>query len=177
MHIRAEGSTPYEMAASSREYSQRRILMAADLVGKGPRDIAKLIALLGDSDSAVRYWAVIALTALGRQGRSAAEALTGLLEDPAPNVRFAAAGALCRLDLCDDPVGVLAAGLEDEREETVLYAARELQLLGEKARPVVQRMEDVRAKYLKADGTPINNNHAMFIDWALMHAIENCRDQ
>ncbi|MEA3226143.1 MAG: hypothetical protein U9Q07_09345, partial [Planctomycetota bacterium] len=71
---------------------------------------------------------------------------------------------------------VLAVGLEDNREEAVLYAARELQSLGDKARPVVPQMEQVRAKYLKADGTPINNNHAMFIGWALMHAIENCRE-
>jgi len=135
-----------------------------------------LVELLGDSDSAVRYWAVIALTALGNQAESAAETLTALLEDPASNVRFAAAGVLCKMGWCENALPVLALGLEDEREETVLYAARELQSLGEKARPVVQQMKDARAKYIKQDGTPINNNHAMFIDWALMHAIENCHE-
>jgi uncharacterized sulfatase len=176
MHIRAEGSTPYEMAQSSRKYAQRRILAAADLVGRGPQNIPKLVNLLGASDSAVRYWAVIGLTAVGREAEPATDALAALLEDPAPNVRFAAAGALCTLDLCEKALPVLAAGLEDAREETVLYAARELQSIGDKARPVLQQMEDARAKYLKADETPINNNHAMFIDWALMHAIENCQE-
>jgi len=176
MHIRAEGSTPYEMAGSSRKYSQRRILMTAELVGTRPANVSKLVKLLGDSDSAVRYWAVIALTALGSQAESAAETLNGLLEDPAPNVRFAAAGVLCKMGWCENALPVLALGLEDEREETVLYAARELQSLGGKARPVVGQMADARAKYIKQDGTPINNNHAMFIDWALMHAIANCRE-
>jgi uncharacterized sulfatase len=176
MHIRAEGSTPYEMAQSSRKYAQRRILAAADLVGRGPQNIPKLVNLLDASDSAVRYWGIIGLTAVGREAEPAADALAALLEDPAPNVRFAAAGTLCSLDLCENALPVLAAGLEDKREETVLYAARELQSIGDKARPVLQQMEDARAKYLKADGSPINGNHAMFIDWALMHAIENCQE-
>ncbi len=175
MHIRAEGSTPYEMAHSSRKYAQRRIFAAADLVGKGSKNLPRLTRLLSDSDSAARYWAVIGLTAMGREAEPAADSLAALLEDPAPNVRFAAAGALCKLDSCEDALPVLAAGLEDERQETVLYAARELQSIGEKASAIVPQMEQARAKYLKADGTPINNNHAMFIDWALMHAIENCR--
>ncbi|MHC4298620.1 MAG: sulfatase-like hydrolase/transferase [Planctomycetota bacterium] len=175
MHIRAEGSTPYEMAQDSRKYSLRRALAAADLVGKRPASIPRLRKLLRDSDSAARYWAVIGLTALGREAEPAADSLAVLLNDPAPNVRFAAAGALCKLDMCEAALPVLVMGLEDTREETVLYAARELQSIGDKARPAVSQMEHVRARYLRADGTPINNNHAMFIDWALMHAIENCR--
>jgi hypothetical protein len=176
MHIRSEGSTPYETARDTRRYPQQRIGLAAELVGRGPADIPKMIALLGDSDSAVRYWAVIALAALGREAESTAETLSVMLKDPAPNVRFAAAGALCKMDVCEDALPVLARGLEDERQETVLYAARELQSIGEKARPVIQQMKAARARYLKANGTPINRNHAMFIDWALMNAIENCHE-
>ena len=176
MHIRSEGSTPYETARDTRRYPQQRIALAAELVGRGPEDIPKMIGLLGDTDSAVRYWAVIALTALGREAESTAETLSAMLKDPAPNVRLAAAGALCRMDVCEDALPALARSLEDEREETVLYAARELQSIGEKACPLVERMKAARARYLKANGTPINRNHAMFIDWALMNAIENCHE-
>ena len=174
MHIRAEGSTPYEMARQISKYPQRRILAAADLVGRGPNNIPKLIRLLSDSDSAVRYWAVVALSVLGSGAPPVIEALTERLADSSPNARFAAAGALCKLGLCEDALGVLAEGMEDEREETVLYAAREIQSIGNKARPIVRQIREAQGRYKNPDGTYKNNNHAMFIDWALKYALENC---
>ncbi|NQT82618.1 sulfatase, partial [bacterium] len=55
MHIRAEGRAPYEMAREPGKYPQERILAAAEFVGKGPENLPKLIGILKDSDSAVRY--------------------------------------------------------------------------------------------------------------------------
>lgn len=173
MHIRAEGSTPYTIARDSRKYPLRRILATADLVGKGPGNIPKLIKLLEDSDSAVRYWSVIALDALGPQAREGTDALEGVLQDSSPNVRFAAAGVLCRVGLCEKALPVLAEGLREKREETVLYAAREIQRIGTKARPIVKQMREAQAKYMNPDGSFKNNNHAMFIAWALKNALEN----
>jgi len=175
MHIRAEGSSPYEIARDPAKFPERRILAAADLVGSGPKNIPRLIRLLDDSDGAVRYWAVIALTALGPQAESATHALTARLKDSSPNVRFAAAGALCKLGFCEDALQVLAEGLEDEREETVLHAAREIELIGNKARPIVAQIEQAQARCRRPDGTYKNENHAAFIDWALKYAMENCR--
>ena len=175
MHIRAEGSSPYEIARDPAKFPERRILAAADLVGSGPKNIPKLIKLSEDLDSAVRYWAVIGLTALGAQAEPAADALAARLEDSSPNVRFAAAGALCKLGRCRAALKVLAAGLEDEREETVLHAAREIERLGKKARPIVTQIEQAQARCRLPDGTYKNNNHATFIDWALKYAMENCR--
>jgi len=174
MHIRAEGSTPYTMARDARKYPQRRILAAADLVGKGPDNIPKLIRLLDDSDGAVRYWAVIALDALGPQAWQASDALESMLEDASPNVRFAAAGVLCRIGLCEDALPVLADGLKEEREETVLYAAREIQRIGAAAIPIVEQIREAQGRCKNPDGSYKNNNHAMFIDWALKRALENC---
>jgi uncharacterized sulfatase len=176
MHIRAEGSTPYEIARQISKYPQRRILAAADLVGRGPNNIPKLIRLLHDSDSAVRYWAVVALSVLDSDASPAVEALTERLADSSPNVRFAAAGALCKLGLCKDALLVLAEGLEDAREETVLYAAREIQFIGNKARPIVRQIKEAQGRCKNPDGTYKNNNHATFIDWALKYALENCRE-
>jgi len=174
MHIRAEGSTPYEMARQISKYPQRRILAAADLVGRGPDNIPKLIGLLSDSDSAVRYWAVIALSVIGSGAPPVNEALTERLEDSSPNVRFAAAGTLCKMGLCENALGVLAEGLEDWREETVLYAAREIQSIGNKACPIVQQIKEAQGRCKNPDGTYKNNNHTTFIDWALKYALENC---
>ncbi|MBN2593185.1 MAG: sulfatase-like hydrolase/transferase [Sedimentisphaerales bacterium] len=177
MHIRAEGSTPYTMTRNASKYPQRRILAAADLVGKGPQNIPGLIRLLGDSDSVVRYWAVIALDALGPKARPATEAIEVVLEDASPNVRFAAAGVLCRMGSCDSALHVLANGLKEEREETVLYAAREIQRIGAAASPIVEQVREAKAACENPDGGFKNNNHAMFIDWALKNALESCSQE
>ncbi len=177
MHIRSEGSTPYTIARDARKYPLQRILAAADLVGKGPRNIPKLIGLLGDSDSAVRYWAVIALDALGPQAHQATGALAGVLKDTSPNVRFAAAGVLCRMGQCEEALGVLADGLTEKREETVLYAAREIERIGTAVAPIIEQIREAKAGCENPDGSYKNNNHAMFIDWALKYALENCSQQ
>jgi arylsulfatase A-like enzyme len=174
MHIRAEGSTPYQIARDPAKYPERRILAAADLVGRGPSHIPRLVRLLDDSDCAVRYWAVIALTALGPDAKPAVEALRTRLDDSSPNVRFAAAGFLCKLGHCEEALPVLADGLKEKREETVLAAARQIELIGDKARPVIPQMKQARARCKRPDGTYKNGNHAMFIDWAMKNALENC---
>ena len=99
-----------------------------------------------------------------------------MLEDPSPNVRFTAAGILCKLGHCLEALPVLTRGLRDERETVVLHAARTLQSIGEKARPAVGQMKLAQQRCKRRDGTYRNNNHAMFIDWALKYALENCRE-
>jgi len=177
MHIRAEGSTPYTITRNAHKFPQRRILAAADLVGKGSDSIPRLIRFLGDSDSVVRYWAVIGLDALGPQARPSAEALENVLEDASPNVRFAAACVLCRMGLCENALSVLADGLKEEREETVLYAAREIQRIGAASDPIVEQIREARARFENPDGSYKNNNHAMFVAWALKNALENCSQE
>jgi hypothetical protein len=176
MHILAEGSTPYEIAQpSSKKYRLTCVLSAADLVGKSPEALPKMLELLNVPQPAVRYWAAVAIGALGSQAAPAAERLTELLEDSSPNVRFAAAGTLCKLDLCENALPVLAKGLEEKRETVVLHAAREIQGIGNKARPIMEQMRQAQARCKNPDGTYKNNNHAMFIDWALKYALQNCR--
>ena len=176
MHILAEGSTPYEIAqSSSNKYRLTCVLLAADLVGKSAEDLPKMLDLLQVPQPAVRYWAVVAIGVLGSKAAPAAEKLTELLEDSSPNVRFAAAGVLCKLDLCEKALPVLAKGLEDNRETVVLHAAREIQSIGNKARPIIEQIKQAQARCKNPDGTYKNNNHAMFIDWALKYALQNCQ--
>ena len=174
MHIRSAGSTPYEMAREPDKYPLERILDAAELVGRGPEKLAELIELLADSDGAVRYWAVVGLDALGERAKPASGALTKLLADEHPNTRFAAAGVLCNLGWREDALLVLAKGLKDRRETVVLHAAREIQGIGNKAYPIVPQIKQARARCKNPDGSYKNKNHAMFIDWALKYALQNC---
>jgi N-sulfoglucosamine sulfohydrolase len=175
MHIRTASTTPYEFARDGARYPQLRICAAAELVGAGPNALPALMEYLEDSDSAVRYWAAVGLEALGPEAAKATEALKTALEDPSPNVRFAAAAALCRLGSCDQALYVLAAGLTDPREPVALHAARTLQRIGPKARPVLRQMESARARCRNSDGSYRNNMHATFIDWALKNAIASCQ--
>ncbi len=176
MHIRSAGSTPYEMARDPRKYDQARILATAELVGEGPRILPALADLLQDGDSAVRYWAAVALEALGPEAAPAKDALKKVLDDPSPDVHITAARVLCRLGSCDDALPVLAQDLLDRREVVVLHAARTVEMLGDKARPVVLQMGFAREKCKNLDGSYRNDNYAMFIDWALKHAQENCKE-
>ncbi len=177
MHIRSEGTTAYEIARNERKYPLERILSAAELVGRGPDKLDEMEKMLGDSDGAARYWAAVALGALGEKAAPAADALRKALDDSHPNVRFAAAGALCRLGDCDRALAVLAEGLKAKREETVLAAAREIELSGESICGIVPQMKAAQARCRKPDGTYKNQNHAWFIDWALKYALRNCGQQ
>jgi uncharacterized sulfatase len=175
MHIRAAGSTPYEMARDSRAYPQDRILAAAMRVGAGPQAMPALRQNLTDSDSAVRYWAALGLDALGIEAAPALDVLEKALDDASPNVRFVAADVLCRFGRREQALAVLTAGLNDSRETVVLHAARTLQLLGDRARPAVESMERTRRRYMNPDGSFKNNDHAMFIAWALTNAMDHCQ--
>ena len=174
MHIRSEGSTPYETAQKPDRYPIQRILAAADLVGKGPANVPELIGLLADSDGAVRYWAALGLAALEKEAAPATEALEESLKDEHPDVRFVAAATLSKLGACEKALFVLAEGLEDPRETVVLRAAREIQGIGSAACPIALQMCKAKARCRKADGSYKNNNHAAFIDWALKYALANC---
>jgi N-sulfoglucosamine sulfohydrolase len=175
MHILAEGSTPYEIARNPGKYPQQGILNTAELVKKGPDVLPELIESLQDNDAGVQYWAAVAIGALGPQAAPAVDELTNALSDDNPIVRFTAAGALCKLDLCERALPVLAKGLEDSRETVVLHAAREIQSIGNKAQPIIQQIMQAQARCKNPDGTYKNNNHAMFIDWALKYVLQNCQ--
>jgi N-sulfoglucosamine sulfohydrolase len=168
MHIRSEGSSPYEVARQPVKYPQQRIVAAADLAGKGRQALPHLVRLLEDSDPAARYWAAVALRALGSEAAPAREALSRALLDASPNVRFEAAGALCKLGQERDALPVLVKGLDDSRPWVILHAARSLQSVGEAARPVMPQIRKAREK--GAGGL-----YEMFIRWALEGALRNCQ--
>jgi N-sulfoglucosamine sulfohydrolase len=175
MHALAAGATPYEVAQDALKYPEVRVLCAAELVGAGSRTLPALMEYLEDADAAVRYWAVTGLDALGPGAAEATEALKKALEDPSPDVRIAAAGALCRLGSSDQAVLVLARGLQDSSEPVVLHAARTLQGIGDKAKPVLRQVESARLQCRNVVGGYKNDTYAVAIERALTHVVENCK--
>jgi uncharacterized sulfatase len=165
MHLRAAGGAPYQMARQADKFPVARILDAAELVAEGPAARGKLTDLLADSHSAVRYWAATGLTALGPRARTAADSLQPLLDDPAPNVRLAAAEALCGLGRGQDALAVLIKGLQHPDPRVRLHAAIALVAVGPKARPAAAEMKKVL-------GDDSEGPHALYARWALTYALK-----
>ena len=132
------GHSAHLRAHRDKLYPLDRILPIAKLVGHGPQHRSTLTAALADTDSAVRYWAAVGLSALGGDTTP----LRPLLKDSAASVRIVAAEALVRHTA--DPAGIdlLATELDSRNEWAATRAARALELLGEKARPKLDIMRD-----------------------------------
>ncbi len=173
MHDLTEAATPYQFAHSP-QYDLERILDTADMVAAEDVRAAELIKRAEDDDPAVRYWAVLALGVLPEKDQAVETTLERALGDSQPVVRFTAAGALCRMGQCDQALPVLAEGLREDRLENVLHAAREIQLIGDKAKPIAEQIKQAQYRCLDSEGDYRNINHPMFIYWALYHALENC---
>ena len=101
----------------------------------------------------------------GHEARPAEDALAGALQDPSSAVRFAAAEALCQLDLADVAVPVLTEGLASNDPRVRLSAAVSLVGIGPAARPALPQMRAA----LKA---PTKGNHALYTNWGLKYAVE-----
>ncbi|MBS0000094.1 MAG: sulfatase-like hydrolase/transferase [Cyclobacteriaceae bacterium] len=176
--IRAEDTTTYEMAQDSSRYDIGKILAAAELVGMG--SIPEIEEAIHSDDSGVRFWGVTAL----RNDLAAAEKsialLEGLLEDPSPVVQIAAAETLCAADHCENALAVLDHWVQDDRPWLALYAARSLQLIGDKACPLVPTMHKVLEKNIRdpqaasAGSRYLDFNFSAFTSWALEVALVNC---
>ena len=164
IYTRSKGSTPYEMAKMDQKFPVARVLGAAELVGKGPEHRDELAKLLGDSDSAVRYWATVGLLALGSEAKPAEQALLKAVADPAPSVRVAAAEALCAIGQEAKALPVLIAALHDEDGWVRLQAAVVLEKIGPKARPALAEMKAILADAPKHEAT-------LYLKWSLGRAV------
>jgi len=134
---------PYEVVRRDPStYPQEHIIDSAELASRMcPENLPKLVALLSDRDAAVRYWAVVGLLALANGAEAALGPLGDALRDTSPDVRLAAAEALCRIGRTDQAMPVLVEGLKHPNEWVRLEAANILDRLDEKARPALQEMQ------------------------------------
>ncbi len=137
----SEGRPPVELGRQPEKYPLERVLHVADLVGR-PEAAQRQARLLRDPLPAVRYWAAVGLRAAGPRSEPAREALVEALGDSSPSVRCEAAFTLAALDAKPNPqaLAVLVAVLQGKQPDAAIHAARLLQLLGSKARPMFPEM-------------------------------------
>jgi len=167
----SEGTTPYELARSSGDYQQSRLIKAASQVGNSAEKT--LLANLTHDDPGVRYWGAVGFSAAKSLSPKAIDALTKALDDNMPNVRIEAANALARHGNLGKSISVLAAALKEENLAAVQHAARTIELLGEKAIAALPAVAacDVRMKVIRPPGTsPIivdpEKDKAMFVGFS-----------
>ncbi|HZZ71123.1 MAG TPA: HEAT repeat domain-containing protein [Pirellulales bacterium] len=97
----------------------------------GTDEIGELVNKLHATDATVRAESASDLGSLGPKGAAGVAALTSLLDDQKPLVRFAAAAALLRIHGADEPaVKVLAVGLKAQDVYERRAAARAVGLAG-----------------------------------------------
>jgi uncharacterized sulfatase len=165
MWARAGDDTILAMGADDQRFPAKRILAAADLVGRPDTACGRLAEHLADEDSAVRYWAAVGLISKGRQAASAETALVAALRDDSPAVRFAAAEALCGIGRAEQAAGVLAEHLGSDDPRVRLAAAASLVAVGPAARPTLPEMR-------QALSAPAEGTYPLYTKWALEYAVD-----
>lgn len=147
---RSGALTPFAMARQPQLYPLHRVLAAAESVGRADA-AASQRASLSDPDPAVRYWAAIGLRANLAGAKAARSELERALRDPSPPVRIEAAGALLAGGANPAALQQLEAELKSSDGMVAVQAARTLELLGARARPVLPALRQRLATALKAE--------------------------
>jgi len=144
VHSRSLGSTPYEMGHDPAKYPFERVFAAAELASRPEAgDLPKVVKLLQDGDSAVRYWGATGLLIRGHSAVEAARtALRRALSDGSPYVIATAAEALGKYGNAEDLEHSLAALRTVARPDGTDVYARIAGLvaideLGKKAAPLL----------------------------------------
>ncbi|MFN0167664.1 MAG: sulfatase/phosphatase domain-containing protein [Bryobacteraceae bacterium] len=149
IHSRSMGSTPYEVGHDDRRYPMARIMAAAELASSlQDGATSRLAALLGDSDSAVRYWGATGILARGPAAVAETRpALRKTLADAAPSVRTVAAQALGQYGGADDVNAALPVlvRLADCRRNPLFVAVRALNALDALGARVKPAADAIRA--------------------------------
>lgn len=125
---------------------------AAEAVGGG--DEPTLLANLGGSEAAVRYWGALGLSAAKQISERAVQALRQKLHDSSLSVRLESATALARHGRIELGLPVLLELTDHEHPTVVLHAARAIEMLGGKAASARPRIEALFKKYEDDPGDP-----------------------
>lgn len=170
-----KGLSVYEMA---REYSRNDlsgILAAAQMVGKTVEPL-ELKPFLEAEDSAVRFWALVALDAFEGDIAAADPLLRKLIRDTSPDVAVKAAEIKVKRNGDSEALDVLREILMHDSEPVVLQAAISVRQLGMSAEPLLSVIEnEIMPKYSgNVWGRYKTWSYPMFIGMALDQTMINC---
>lgn len=131
----------------SEAYDFEKIKYAANVASL--RDVSKLDEIIGflkDDNPTVRYWGANGCLILKSNAMPAKEALMETLNDEWPDVRIAAAEALCHLGAQNEATPALIDALKVENEMVRVHAMNSLEVLGgEVAKAAIPQVKEVIA--------------------------------
>jgi uncharacterized sulfatase len=166
MHLRSEGSTPYDTAHDPAKYPFEKILAAADLAsGMDSTATPELARLMTeDKDSAVRFWGALGLLMRGESAeREQTAVLSKALEDDSLDVRIPAAQSLglhgdeAALGKALTTLGSLATPAEHD-VLTAMAALAAVEALGPKAATLKPQIAA-----MKPDGASPDNRYNSYV--------------
>lgn len=138
MLLRAEGSTPYEIATDASKNPLRNLIAAADAANRmDPSRMDEILKSLEHEDAAVRYWGVVGLVALGDGAKPAEAAVRRALTDASPSVRVAAAEVIGNLGDHRAALPILVESLKSDAPLVRLAAINVLDRFGPEAQPTL----------------------------------------
>jgi arylsulfatase A-like enzyme len=153
MHLRSEGTTPYDMAHDDALYPLARILKAAGAATSMKSDaMTDLKAGFADKDSALRYWSAMGILMRGGDGvRAAHDEITQAAKDSSTYVQVVANWALAKYGSDAEraaalPVLVSLANWSQHDVFTSMSALNAIGDLGDKAKPIAAQLKTLPAK-------------------------------
>lgn len=177
MMMRADenNSSVYEIARHYSREGFENILNAAQMVGK-VSDPKSLIPFFKEKDSAVRFWALVALDAYHGDISEIDEFLTELIMDENHPVALKAAEIKLKREDSVEALQVIEKILKHDFEPLVLQAAISVRQLGKKAAPLIPVIQEEIMPQYAGDiwGRYKNWSYPMFIGMALDQAMINC---
>ena len=141
MNRQASDRSPITVGADGEAYPLDRLLETANLMREGTAALPELRARLGDSNPAMRYWAMMGLINLGEAAQPAREQIEHKLSDSSADVRLAAAQALIRAGEVQTAIPALAELLEHEHDLVRMRAVALLMNTGDAAQPLLEKIE------------------------------------
>jgi arylsulfatase A-like enzyme len=138
-----EGAAAEGWAASRDDtaYPLERVMALADLVtARDAANLPKFVDGLGDPNEVIRYWSALGCLMLREKAAAANAALAKALDDASPQVRVAAAEALCRTGDVNRGLATLRQSLKDASPRVRLQTANALDHLGMIAKPALPEL-------------------------------------
>ncbi|MEL6650717.1 MAG: sulfatase-like hydrolase/transferase [Bacteroidota bacterium] len=168
------GTSPYDWAREQ-EIDFAEILAAAEQVGR-TKDPEILRPYLQHPQSSARYWGIMAWL----NAQLAVDELLALLNDQSAAVQIMAAEAILRQKDSPQALAVLERWVQNQQPWPALQAARAIQLVGERARPLIPVMYQVLETNLgepDAKRKYKDFNFAAFTSWALEWALQELGEE
>jgi arylsulfatase A-like enzyme len=131
----------------SGDYEFEKIKRAADLATmRDVKNLDEIIGFLKDENPTVRYWGANGCLILKAEALPAKDALIAVLDDVSPDVRIAAAEALCHVGENQQAIPVLISALDEDNQMVRVHALNSLYILGgEVAKAAMPKVKELVA--------------------------------